>query len=64
MKMATGTGKTWVLDALLIWQYMNTQRASIMPCGKRFSKNFLIVAPGIIVYERLLDSVLGKEIPK
>ncbi len=22
-KMATGTGKTWVLNALLIWQYLN-----------------------------------------
>jgi type III restriction enzyme len=24
LKMATGTGKTWVLLALLIWQYFNT----------------------------------------
>lgn len=23
MKMATGTGKTWVLNALLIWQFLN-----------------------------------------
>ena len=23
IKMATGTGKTWVLNALLIWQYLN-----------------------------------------
>ena len=22
-KMATGTGKTWVLNALLVWQYLN-----------------------------------------
>ena len=47
IKMATGTGKTWVMHALLIWQYPN-------------SKNFLFVAPGIIVYERLLDAFLGK----
>jgi hypothetical protein len=26
-----------------------------------YSKNYLIVAPGLIVYERLLDSYLGKE---
>jgi type III restriction enzyme len=57
MKMATGTGKTWVLDALLVWQYLNARTGD-----PRFSKNFLIVAPGVIVYERLLDSVLGKKI--
>jgi type III restriction enzyme len=27
----------------------------------RYSKNFLLVAPGLIVYERLLDAFLGKE---
>jgi type III restriction enzyme len=26
IKMATGTGKTWVLSALLIWQYLNSRR--------------------------------------
>ena len=25
IKMATGTGKTWVLNALLIWQYLNAK---------------------------------------
>jgi type III restriction enzyme len=25
VKMATGTGKTWVLNAILIWQYLNTK---------------------------------------
>lgn len=59
LKMATGTGKTWVLNALLIWQYLNA-KAEESPSG-RFSKNFLIVAPGLIVYERLLDAYLGKE---
>lgn len=59
LKMATGTGKTWVLNALLIWQYLNA-KAEDTSSG-RFSKNFLIVAPGLIVYERLLDAYLGKE---
>lgn len=59
MKMATGTGKTWVLAALLIWQYLNSKHED-KPSG-RYSKNFLVVAPGLIVYERLLDSYLGKE---
>lgn len=58
IKMATGTGKTWVLSALLIWQYLNSRREEI-PTGL-FTKNFLLVAPGIIVYERLLDAYLGK----
>ena len=58
-KMATGTGKTWVLNALLIWQYLNYVAA---PHDRRFTRNFLLVAPGLIVYDRLLDSFLGKEI--
>jgi len=57
-KMATGTGKTWVLNALLIWQYLNKIAA---PTDERFTSNFLLVAPGLIVYDRLLDSFLGKE---
>jgi type III restriction enzyme len=57
-KMATGTGKTWVLNALLIWQHLNKLAN---PVDERFSSNFLIVAPGLIVYDRLLDSFLGKE---
>ena len=58
VKMATGTGKTWVMHALLLWQYLNSYKN---PSDNRFSKNFLIVAPGIIVYNRLLDAFLGKE---
>lgn len=57
-KMATGTGKTWVLNALMVWQYLNK---FANPTDPRFSSNFLLVAPGLIVYERLLDSFLGKE---
>ncbi len=59
IKMATGTGKTWVIHALLIWQYLNAKYEE-MPSG-RYSKNFLLIAPGLIVYERLLDAYLGKE---
>lgn len=57
-KMATGTGKTWVLNALLVWQYLNKLAD---PADPRFSSNFLLVAPGLIVYDRLLDSFQGKE---
>ncbi|MBU4222735.1 MAG: DEAD/DEAH box helicase family protein [Euryarchaeota archaeon] len=57
IKMATGTGKTWVLTALIIWQYWNRSKLN----DKRFASHFLLVAPGNIVYERLLDSFLGKK---
>lgn len=58
MKMATGTGKTWVLQALMIWQVLNANR---QPENNRFTRNFLMVAPGLIVYDRLLDAFMGKE---
>ncbi|MFK4728177.1 DEAD/DEAH box helicase family protein [Agromyces mediolanus] len=56
-KLATGTGKTWVMQALLVWQHLNRLAA---PSDPRFSSNFLVVAPGLIVYERLLDSFRGR----
>jgi type III restriction enzyme len=58
-KMATGTGKTWVLNALLLWQYLNKLAS---PADARFTSNFLLVAPGLIVYDRLLDSFQGKAV--
>lgn len=58
LKMATGTGKTWVLQALMVWQILNANRA---PDSDRYTKNFLVVAPGLIVYDRLLDAFMGKE---
>lgn len=60
IKMATGTGKTWVMNAIFLWQYLNAKyNENKNSCT--FTKNFLFVAPGLIVYERLLDSFLGKE---
>ncbi len=56
IKMATGTGKTWVLEALLIWQYLNAVNEE----RPGYSKNFLVVAPGLIVYERLIDALRGR----
>ncbi|NIE79835.1 restriction endonuclease subunit R [Asaia sp. As-1742] len=58
LKMATGTGKTWVLQAIMVWQILNANRATENP---RFTRNFLVVAPGLIVYDRLLDAFMGKE---
>ena len=49
-KMATGTGKTIVMSQLIAWQVLNK-----VANGKdtRFSKNILIVAPGLTVRNRL-----------
>jgi type III restriction enzyme len=58
VKMATGTGKTWVMHALFLWQMLNARHED-MPSG-RFTKNFLIVAPGLIVYDRLKDAFCGR----
>lgn len=61
VKMATGTGKTWVLNALLIWQYLNAKYGEATE--QKYTKNFLVVAPGLIVYDRLLDAFKGKLSP-
>ncbi len=61
VKMATGTGKTWVLNALLIWQYLNAKYGE--ETKQKYTKNFLVVAPGLIVYDRLLDAFKGKRTP-
>lgn len=58
VKMATGTGKTWVMHALVIWQALNARHEDT-PSGK-FTQNFLIVAPGLIVYDRLLEAFCGR----
>lgn len=56
IKMATGTGKTWVMHALVLWQMLNARHTG----GDRYTQRFLLIAPGIIVYDRLLDAYLGK----
>ena len=58
VKMATGTGKTWVMHALLLWQVLNARHEEEK--SGRYTKNFLIVAPGLVVYDRLLDAYLGR----
>ena len=59
VKMATGTGKTWVMHALLIWQMLNARHEDVE--SGRFTQKFLIVAPGLIVYDRLLDAFCGRK---
>jgi type III restriction enzyme len=48
-KMATGSGKTWVMAMAIVWSRFHKQRVADSP----LSTNFLIVAPNVIVYQRL-----------
>ena len=48
-KMATGAGKTWVMAMAIVWSRFHKQRVS----SSELSTNFLIVAPNVIVYQRL-----------
>ncbi len=50
LKMATGTGKTTVMAMLIAWQAINAIRT---PNSKKFSRGFLIIAPGITIRDRL-----------
>lgn len=59
VKMATGTGKTWVMHALIIWQMLNARHEDVE--SGRFTQKFLIVAPGLIIYDRLLDAFCGRK---
>jgi len=57
IKMATGSGKTFVMAFVVVWSYFNRLREK----DRRFANNFLLVAPNVIVYERLAkDFTNGK----
>jgi len=49
VKMATGSGKTKVMALAIAWQYFNAVREN----SDEYAKTFLIIAPNIIVFERL-----------
>jgi type III restriction enzyme len=49
-KMATGTGKTIVMAMVIAWQVLNKVAN---PQDARFSKNVLVIAPGLTVKKRL-----------
>lgn len=61
-KMATGTGKTVVMAMLILYNYINKK---INTQDTRFADNFLIVAPGITIKDRLsvlyIDESKGAE---
>ena len=50
LKLATGAGKTTVMAMLIAWQTVNAVRH---PKSRRFTRGFLIVAPGLTIRDRL-----------
>ena len=48
-KMATGSGKTVVMAMVMVWSYFHRKIVS----GSDLSRNFLLLAPNVIVYQRL-----------
>lgn len=51
VKMATGSGKTVVMSLIIAWSYLHRR----FEAGSRLASNFLLVAPNVIVYERLRE---------
>lgn len=49
VKMATGAGKTKVMSLLIAWSYFHRTYED----GSTLSRNFLVIAPNIIVLDRL-----------
>ncbi len=50
LKLATGAGKTTVMAMLIAWQTVNAVRH---PQSKKFTRGFLLVAPGLTIKDRL-----------
>lgn len=50
LKLATGAGKTTVMAMLIAWQTVNAVRHT---GSKRFTRGFLIIAPGLTIKDRL-----------
>ncbi|MFN8484670.1 MAG: DEAD/DEAH box helicase family protein [Anaerolineae bacterium] len=60
LKMATGSGKTKVMALAMVWQYFNAVRGE----GDDYATTFLLIAPNVIVLERLMADFQGGRIFK
>jgi len=56
-KMATGSGKTMVMAMAVVWSYFNAIREK----RNDFSKNFVLIAPNLIVLDRLMGDSKNPE---
>ncbi len=61
LKMATGSGKTKVMALAIAWQFFNAMREK-PDLAKDYAKTFLLIAPNIIVLERLATDFEGGRI--
>ncbi len=61
IKMATGSGKTKVMSLAIVWQFMNAVREA-EEIAKDYARTFLVIAPNVIVYERLKTDFEGSRI--
>jgi len=57
-KMATGSGKTKVMSLAIAWQYFN----AVAEANDSYARTFLIIAPNVIVFERLRTDFAGGQI--
>lgn len=58
IKMATGSGKTKVMSLILAWSYFHKQYET----ESQMARNFLLIAPNIIVLDRLAKDFNGLKI--
>lgn len=55
VKMATGSGKTKVMSLVVAWQYFN----AVLEDSAAYAATTLIIAPNVIVFERLKEDFEG-----
>ena len=55
VKMATGSGKTKVMSLAIAWQFFN----AVLENSEDYAKTFLLLAPNVIVFERLRSDFAG-----
>ena len=58
VKMATGSGKTKVMALTIAWQYFN----AVAEGRDDYARTFLVVAPNVIVFDRLRSDFAGGKI--
>jgi type III restriction enzyme len=58
IKMATGGGKTKVMSLVIAWAYFHKKYED----ESRLAKNFLLITPNVIVFERIKNDFEGNKI--
>lgn len=58
VKMATGAGKTKVMSLVIAWAYFH----KLYEVNSPLAKNFLLIAPNVIVFERIKTDFEGNRI--